>query len=94
MYIVLFPVAAPDYYLGGGGGRGGKNMKTQIFDFCHFCSCKGSMWGRASDGGGPNAPMPPPQCHHCLFFPEKHQTLHDLRLANCMHGNEMIIVDL
>ena len=28
-----------------------------------------------------------------LVSPEKHQTLHDLSLANCMHGNEMIIVD-
>ena len=41
-------------------------------------------------GGGPNAP-----CPHVptAFFSEKHQTLHDLSLANCMHGNEMIIVN-
>ena len=28
-----------------------------------------------------------------FFFSEKHQTLHDLSLANCMYGNEKIIVD-
>ena len=35
------------------------------------------------------------RCHRpgTAFFPEKYQTLHDLSLANCMHGNEMIIVD-
>ena len=38
--------------------------------------------------GGQNAP-----CHLPFFFPEKHQTLHDLSLGNCMHGYEMIIVD-
>ena len=61
-------------------------------DFCHFCSCKGGYVGAGPlTGGGPNAPCPP--CHHCFFFSEEHQTLHDLSLANCMHGNEMIIVD-
>ena len=44
-------------------------------------------------GAGPNAPCPPHVT--TVFSPEKHQTLHvhDLSLANCMHGNEMIVVD-
>ena len=42
--------------------------------------------------GGPNSPCPP-HVTTAFFFPEKHQTPHDLNLANCMHGNEMIIVD-
>ena len=42
--------------------------------------------------GGPNAPCPPPMSP-LSFFPEKYQTLHDFSLADCMHGNEMIIVD-
>ena len=60
-------------------------------DFCHFCSCKGGMWAqslRPGEGQMPHAPHVT-----TAFFPEKHQTLHDLSLANCMHSNEMIIVD-
>ena len=77
---------------GGGGGRGDKNIKSKkCLIFAIFVLVRGVYGGRASDWGGPNAPMPP--CHHCLFFPEKHQTLHNLTSANCMHDKEMIIVD-
>ena len=97
MYIVLFPLVAPDnLFWGGGGGcgvgwRGQKYKKPKIADFCHFCSCKGVCEGRASNQGRakcPHTPMSP-----LPLFPGKHQTQHNLSLANCMHGNEMIIVD-
>ena len=41
------------------------------------------------EGQMPNAP----HVTTVFFFPEKHQTLHDLSLANCMVSNEMIIID-
>ena len=64
-------------------------------DFCHFCSCKGVCGGRASDQGRAKKKKcsMPPHVTTAFFFPEKHQTLHDLSLANCMHDNDMIIVD-
>ena len=43
--------------------------------------------------GEDQMPHAPPHVITAFFFSEKHQTLHDLSLANFMHGNEMIIVD-
>ena len=48
------------------------------------------MWGQ---GLRPGEGKMPHVTTAFFFFPEKHQTLHDLSLGNCMHGYEMIIVD-
>ena len=75
--------------MGWGEGENIKSQKWLIFAI--FVLVRGVCGGRASDRGRAKCPMPP--CHHYLFFPQKHQTLHDLSLADCMHGSEMKIVD-
>ena len=84
--------------LGWGGGlwggvcEGQKYKKPKWLIFAMFVLVRGGMWGQGlwpGNGQMPHAsPMSP-----LPFFSEKHQTLHDLSLANCMYGNEMIIVD-
>ena len=61
--------------------------------FAIFILVRRVCGGKASDRGRAKCPMPPHVT--TVFSPEKHQTLHvhDLSLANCMHGNEMIVVD-
>ena len=72
-----------------GWGWGGKNIKGQKWlIFPIFVLVKGVCGGRASEQGRAKCPMSALP----FFFPEKHQTLHDLSLGNCMHGYEMIIV--
>ena len=74
----------------GVGVRRQKYKKPKMADFCHFCSCKGNVGVGPPTRGGPNAPSP--HVTTAFFFPEKHQTLHDLSIANCMHGNEMMLI--
>ena len=69
-----------------------KNIKNQKWlIFVIFVLLREICGGRASDWERVKCPMPP--MSPLPFFSEKHQTLHDLSLANCMHGNEMISVD-
>ena len=52
------------------------------------------MWGQGLRPGEGQMPHGPTNVTTDFFVsPEKCQTLQDLSLANCMHGNEMIIVD-
>ena len=96
MYIALFLVAAPNYFLLG-WGWGGKNIKSQKWEiFAIFVPVRGVCGGSASDLGRAKCPMHPhvtTDFFFFFFFTEKHQTQQELSLANCMHGNEMIIVD-
>ena len=71
------------------GLEGQKSSKKD--DFAIFFLARGVCGAEPPTGGGPNAPCPPDV--PTAFFPEKYQTLHDLSLANGMHGNEMIIID-
>ena len=87
----------------GGGVEGKIKKKPKMADFCHFWYLQGVCGGRTSDRGRARCPIPPMSplfcfvlflfCFcFCFFFSEQHQTLHDLSLAICMHGNEMILL--
>ena len=60
------------------GVRGQKYKKPKWLIFAIFVLVRGVCGGRASDWERAKCPMPP----FNFFFPEKHQTLHDLSLGN------------
>ena len=75
-----------------GVGWRGQNIKSQKWlIFANFVLIRGYVRAGPPMGKDQMAPMSPHVT--TAFFPEKYQTLHELSLANCMHGNEMIIVD-
>ena len=96
MYIVPFPVAAPDYFCWGGvvgWGWGGKNVKGQKWlIFPIFVLVKGACGGKASDQGRAKCPMSPLPFFFSRETPNTRPTWFEL-IGNCMHGYEMIIVD-